>query len=65
MVLPFVPPAVHTAAVVVVNDTARPDVAVAPTVTSVPGGASARAPKLIVWPVLVTVKLCPTAGAML
>ena len=48
IVVPFVPPAVHTAGVVVVNVTARPDDAVAPTVTGGPSGTSASAPKVIV-----------------
>ena len=49
IVAPFVPPAVHTAGVVVVNVTARPDDAVAPTVTGDCGMVrSASAPNVIV-----------------
>ena len=65
MVVPFVPPAVHTNGVVVENVTARPDVAVAATVTGGPRGTFASGPNVIVWSAFVTVKLCRTGGAAL
>ena len=66
MLAPWVPPEVHTKAVVVVKLTASPEVAVALTVT----GDCARvllasAPKLIVWEALETVKLRVAVGAAL
>ena len=66
MLAPFVPREVHTEAVAVVNVTANPDEAVALTVT---GDCArvllARAPKVIVWPAVDTVKLWLTSGAAL
>ena len=64
MLAPLVPPAVHTAGVVVAKLTARPDDAVPVTVTGdcvevcVPGAAN-----VIVCAALVTAKLRVTAGA--
>jgi hypothetical protein len=66
MVAPFVPPAVHTLGVVVVNDTARPDDAVADIVsgdcaTWVVGGC-ANAIVCVAWLTL-NVRVIDGAGA--
>ena len=64
MVVPLVPPAVHTNGVVVENVTARLDDEVAPTVTGTCNTPrSPRAANVIVWSALITLKLCATGGA--
>ena len=64
IVAPLVPPAVHTAGVVVVNVTASPDDAVAPTVTGDlrRGAVGERAERDRLRRAVVTVKLRATGG---
>jgi hypothetical protein len=64
IVSPFVPPAVQTVGVLVLNVTGNPDVAVALTVTGESASVLfARVAKVIVCATFVTVKLRLTAGA--
>ena len=64
IVAPFVPPDVHTAGVVDENVTARPDDAVAVTVTGDCANVRAdSAANVIVCAAFDTVKLCDTLGA--
>ena len=66
IVLPFVPPAVQTTGVLVLNVTGNPDVAVALTVTGESASVLfASAAKVIVCATFDTVKLRVTAGAAL
>ena len=66
MVAPFVPPEAQTSSVVVVNVTASPDDAVAPTVTGDCCAVwAAIGPKVMVCGATVTLKLRVSAGAAL